>query len=115
MYLCDGQDRKREILKSFNVDFRNSMEFFDQETINCIVIVDGLNISYRNNKAVLRMLSLLISIFRRKVLDGKILALSLMRIFLINVISTEIFLIITWKTIVDIVRFPQVNLLMFLF
>ncbi|EMR73858.1 Zc3h12a-like Ribonuclease NYN domain protein [Thermoplasmatales archaeon SCGC AB-539-N05] len=58
MYLCDGQDRKREILKSFNVDFRNSMEFFDQETINCIVIVDGLNISYRNNKACLENVEL---------------------------------------------------------
>jgi uncharacterized protein YxeA len=54
MYLCESHDRKREILKNLKVDFRQDTEVEDNFSYNCIVIVDGLNIAYRNNAASLQ-------------------------------------------------------------
>lgn len=58
MYLCEDQERKREILKNFDVDFRSNVDAIDQEYNSCIVIVDGSNISFRNNKPGLENVAL---------------------------------------------------------
>lgn len=58
MYTCESQERKCEILKKFNLEY-SSIGDVGQITSDCIVLVDGSNVAYRNNKASLENIILI--------------------------------------------------------